>query len=93
MVWVFVLSWPLPLRTNHHARIVMGLDVAVSAEVLSNIQFNIAAQPGWCPSGGGLYRPARNDPECTGRWAQTVECLGGRPAGTSLLSLGRAATC
>ena len=43
MVWVFVLSWPL--RTNHHARIVMGLVDVVSAEALSDIQFSIVARP------------------------------------------------
>ena len=71
----------------------MGLDVAVSAEPLSDVQFSIATLPDRRPSGGGMYRLARNDPECNGRWAQTPECLGCRPAGTSLLSLGRATTC
>ena len=71
----------------------MGLDVALSAEALSDVQYSIAARLGRHPSGGAYVCPARNDPECNGRWAQTPECLGCRPAGTSLLSLGRAATC
>ena len=69
----------------------MGLDVVVLAEALSDVQFSMAAHA--AIRGGAGIHPARNDPECNGRWAQTPECLGGRPAGTSLLSLGRAATC
>ena len=73
----------------------MGLDVVVSAEALSDVQFSIVAGPDRAIhfTGGAGIHPARNDPECNGRWAQTPEFLGCRPAGTSLLSLGRATTC
>jgi hypothetical protein len=39
--------------------------------------------------GGACSVHPRNDPEGTGRWPKTPELLGCRPAGTSLLSLGR----
>ena len=73
----------------------MGPDVAVSAEALSDVQFSIVARADRAIhyTGGAGIHPAHNDPECNGRWAQTPKCLGGRPAGTFLLSLGRAATC
>ena len=73
----------------------MGLDVAVLAEAFSDVQFSIVARSDRAIhyTGGAGIHPAHNDPECNGRWAQTPECLGCRPAGTSLLSLGRAATC
>jgi len=45
-----------------------------------------------CGDGAGIH-PARNDPECEGRGAQDPERLGCRPAGTSLMSLGRATSC
>ena len=73
----------------------MGLDIVVSAEALSDVQFSIVARSDRAihyTDGAGIH-PAHNDPECNGRWAQTPECLGCRPAGTSLLSLARAATC
>ena len=40
--YLFLVSvWPL--RTNHHARIDMGLDVVVSAKALLDVQFSIVA--------------------------------------------------
>ena len=66
-----------PLRTNHHARIVMGLDVAVSAEALSDVQFGIVARSDCAihyTRGAGIH-PAHNDPECNGRWAQDPGAL------------------
>ena len=49
----------------------MGLDVAVSAEALSDVQFNIVARSDRAGHRGdtGIH-PAHNDPEWNERWAQ-----------------------
>ena len=73
----------------------MGLDVAVLAEALSDVQFSIVAGPDRAIHfTGGAGIPLRTTTRsAAGDGPKTPECLGCRPAGTSLLSLGRAATC
>ena len=72
----------------------MGLDVAVSAEALSDVQFSIAARlgrhhPVVVEPGPALHVTTQS---ATGDGPKTPE-RGCRLAGTSLLNLGRVATC
>src|SRR4051812_11223972 len=67
----------------------------ILSKVLKDVQFSIAAAADRSTQlGGGAGIPtARNDPECEGRRPKTLLQLGCRPAGTSLMSLGRTASC
>src|SRR4051812_26879123 len=62
---------------------------------LKDVQFYIAARPGQCHPGLVGARPGASSqrPEVQGRWPKTLERLGFRPAGTSLMSLGRTTSC
>ena len=92
--WVFDLSGSLALYALP-PRGIMGMGPSasyVSSESFVRRPVQHCGTAGSAPSRTEVVpgsNPAHNDPECTGRWPKTPGRLGCRPAGTSLLSLGR----